>query len=169
MDRRHLASLAFGVSVALGLCHTLCSSIQLPDEVASRFDLTGVPVALTARDTLIDVHLTVIVAVAAAFLILAGLVLKTPARWLNLPHRAWWFAAERERLTRLDLTARLLWLGAASQLLIFDYFHRTVRVNLGRAASLEGFWLDLAVYAGFVLGWLALVTLRYRKVPADAR
>jgi len=169
MRRRPVASLAFALSVALGLCHALCYSIQLPDEVASHFDRRGIPDSWTDRATLIDLQLTVVVALAAAVLGAAGFILKTPAHWLGLPNRAWWLAPERAEHTRQDLTARLLWLGAGTQLLVLDLFHRVVRVNLGRVAALEDLRPDLAAYAVFLAGWVGVLLLRYARPPLTAR
>lgn len=168
MNRRHVAVLAFSVSVALGLCHALCYSTMLPDQVASHFDTHGQPVGSMARSTMIDLQLTMIIALAALFSVAAGAVVKSPRSWFGMPDRGWWMSGDREESTRLDLTARVLWLGALTQILVFSLFHRTVRVNLGRADSLEGWLVDLTVFLGLAAGWLFLLRLRYRRRPARA-
>ena len=166
MNRRHVAALFFGLSVTLGLCHALSYSTMLPDRVATHFDMGGAPDGWSTRSTMIDLQLTVIVLLAAGFLLLAGAVLRTPARWLRLPHRDWWLAPPRSEQTRRDLAMRLLWLGAFTQVLFCDLFHHTVRVNLGRVAALESYWLDIGVFATAVAVWLFVLIWRYARIPA---
>ena len=166
MKRRHLATLIFTVSVALGLCHALCYSTMLPDRVATHFDIGGMPDGWSTRSAMIDLQLTVIVLVAAGFLLVAGAVLRTPARWLGLPHRDWWLAPSRSEQTRRDLAIRLLWLGAFTQILCCDLFHHTVRVNLGRVAALESYWLDIGGFVVVAAVWLIALVWRYARVPA---
>jgi len=168
MNRRHVATLAFSVSVALGLCHALCYSTVLPDQVAAHFDTHGQPLGSMARSTMIDLQLTVIIALAALFAVAGGAVVKSPRSWFGMPDRAWWMSGDREESTRFDLSARVLWLGALSQLLAFSLFHRTVRVNMGRSASLEGWYADVAIFLGLAAIWLLMLRLRYRRRPASA-
>ncbi len=168
MNRRHLAAVAFAVTVLLGLCHALCYSTMLPDRVATRFDTSGVPAAWSSRSTMIDIQFTVIVAVAAGFLLLAGAALRSPARWAASKQHQWWLAPEHFERTRQDLAVRLLWLGALTQLLVFDLFHRTIRFNTGRVPALESYWLDVGIFGAFVAVWLGCLMWRYRRAPATA-
>ncbi len=163
MISRNLATLAFAVSVGLGLCHALCFSTQLPDRVAGRFSLQGTPEAWIERSTMIDIQLTLIVLVTAGIAVATGAALRFPARWLNLPHRDWWLASPRIRETRVDLATRVLWFGVLAQLLLLDLFHRTVRVNLGHAVGLDRWWLDAVVFSGVALIWAAVTFWRYRR------
>ena len=169
MDRRHVAILAFALSVALGLCHALSYSTLLPDTVACQFDAHGFPTDSMSRSTMIDVQLTVITAIAALFAAAAAAVVTSPRRWFGVPNRQWWLTGPREESTRRDLLARVLLLGCATELFVFCLFHRTVRVNLGRAESLETWFVDIAVFMGIVAVWLVLYLVRYRRVPSASR
>ena len=168
VNTRHLAALAFALSVLLGLCHALCYSTVLPDRVATHFDTSGVPDTWSSRSTMIDIQLTVVVVVAAVFLALAGAALRSPSRWTGASRRLWWLSPEHFEGTRQDLAVRLLWLGTLTQLLVFDLFHRTVRVNTGRVPALESVWLDLGAFGLAVAVWLALLMWRYRQEPSTA-
>ena len=168
MNRRQVAAIVFTVSVALGLCHALCYSTMLPDRVATHFNTAGTPDGWSTRSTMIDLQLTIIVLVAAGFLLAAGAVLRSPARWLGLPHRDWWLAPDRSEQTRRDLAIRLLWLGAFTQILCCDLFHHTVRVNLGRVAALESYWLDIGGFLAVAVVWLIVLVWRYARVPDAA-
>jgi hypothetical protein len=168
MVRRQIAALAFAVSVGLGLCHALCYSTLLPDQVASHFDATGAPAAWTSRSTMIDIQLTVITVLAAAFALLAGILIKSPARWFSLPNSQWWLAPERSDETRCDLACRILWLGTVTQIFVLDLFHHAVRVNLGRAPQLENVWPDVIGFLVLVGIWVGLILLRYARRPAAA-
>ena len=77
--------------------------------------------------------------------------------------------AERAEDTRQDLAVRLLWLGTLTQLLLFDLFHRTVRVNMGRVPSLETYWLDIGAFGLAVAFWLTVLVWHYRRAPAAVR
>ncbi len=168
MTRRPVAVLAFAVSVALGLCHALCYSTLLPDQVTTAFAALGLPAQAMARSTMIDLQLTVVIGLAALFVVAAGAVSQAPRRWFGMPHRDWWLAAEREEDTRQDLTARVLWLGAFTQLLTLTLFHRTVRVNLGRTDSLDGWLAGPGGVPGAAAVWLLAADLRYRGPAATA-
>jgi len=168
MSRRFIVTLAFALTVLAGLCHALCYSTMLPDRVATSFDASGVPIAWSSRSTMLDAQLTVIVGVAAGFLVLAGGVLRSPPRWISVPRRDWWLAPERGEGTRQDLALRLLCLGALTQLLLLDLFHRSVRFNLGRTPALESYWLDLGVFGLVAVVWLVCLIWRYRQASAAA-
>ena len=169
MTRRQVAALAFAVSIALGLCHALCYSTLLPDQVVSKFALDGSPISWAARSTVIDLQLTIIVIIAAIFLVLAGTILKVPRRLFFLPHREFWLSHERIDHTRLDLAACLLWLGTITQICVLVLFHRSLSVSLGRTDSLAGYWFDLGIYLVLCLLWLGQLLLRYYRVPSTAR
>ncbi|MEZ4387946.1 MAG: hypothetical protein R3D98_10320 [Candidatus Krumholzibacteriia bacterium] len=136
--------------------------------MTSALAAVGLPARTMPRSAMIDLQLTVVVGLAALFGVASGAVSKSPRRWFGMPHRDWWLAAEREEATRRDLAARVLWLGAFTQLLTLTLFHRTVRLNLGRADSLEGWYLDLAVFLAVAAVWLLLLQLRYRRPDSTA-
>jgi hypothetical protein len=165
---RRLALVALALATGLGLCHALCYSPQLPEQVAVRFDTAGVPVAWADRTSAVDLQLTLLVATAALFLVLAGSLLRTPPRWFSLPHAHRWLAPSRIDRTRRDIAGRLLLLGALTQLLLVDLHHRAVRVNLGRSDHLESGDLALAAYLALVAAWTVLLLRRYLRQPADA-
>jgi hypothetical protein len=165
MTRRRLAAVLFALAVALGLGHALSYSTMLPERVATQFDAAGVPVSWSARSTMIDLQLTLVVLLAAAFLMAVGAILKSPGSWLPLPHRRSWLDPCRADTTRGDLACRLLCLGALTQLLLFDLFHHAVRVNLGRTPVLEDIWLDVGVFTGVMAVWLVALLWRYARGP----
>ena len=162
---RRLALVALTLATGLGLCHALCYSPQLPEQVAVRFDRAGAPIGWADRTSAVDLQLTLVVATAAVFLALAGGVLRTPPRWLNLPNAQWWLAPARIDRTRHDLAGRLLMLGAWTQLLLVDLHHRAVRVNLGRSDHLESGDVALAAFLSLVTVWAALLLRRYLRRP----
>jgi hypothetical protein len=101
-----LLSAAFVLALALRLWLTFDA---LPDVMASHFDATGQPNGFQPKRAFAWFALGVALGDLALFTALPLLLNKLPVRMINLPHRAYWLAPERQRQSLARLTEQLDW------------------------------------------------------------
>jgi uncharacterized membrane protein len=164
--RNKIAYAVFLGAAALCVGQAFLCAPALPERMASHFDLNGAPNAWMRRSSFIAVNLVIAGVLALAFLAIAFLCGSRDESSIELPSKEYWMAPERRRETLDFLSGYFLWFGAGTLLLIFDVFRQAYRVNLGRSPALEHPIASLAVYAGFVLAWVAGFFRRFaRKQP----
>ena len=127
---------------------------QLPVQVASHFDGQGVPNGWMPKASFVSFCAVLYLAIGAGTLVTIGAIRYIPAVMINLPHKQFWLAPERERATRQMLVQRLLWFWVGTWMFLAWILHGSLEVNLGRAQTLT-LLPALAIYFGFVAVWLA--------------
>jgi uncharacterized membrane protein len=157
MSRLPALALALALMVA---ATTIVATIGLlPPVVPSHFGLGGRPDRWSPR----DVYVVVMLAMAVGLpLMIAGSMrsLRTmPPRWINLPHRDYWLAAERRDGTYATLRAFGCSVGAWLALFMTGVHLFIVTGTMTRGASMNpAFFVMLAVFlAGMALMLLWLV------------
>ena len=146
MNKRTSAIVVF-VFLCIGcLAHALYYYPQLPDQVAHHFGASGQPDAWGSKMNFLIIYLVTVAIMAATFLG-AGLVIpRIPDSQISLPRKDYWLAPERRQQTLDYVLQQLLWLGSLTMLLLLDMFHQSFRVHLGKATSLDHFWVTMGVY-----------------------
>ncbi len=95
---------------------------------------------------------------------------RMPDAWFNLPRGAAWLAPERRDATVADITARLLRLGAATNLFFLGLAHTTVAANRTVAETPRlpsGFWVLFGVYMVLVAVWTVRFVRRLGRGPDE--
>jgi uncharacterized membrane protein len=164
MNHSRRLPLVFGLGFGLGLLARLAFVHgELPERVASHFDLAGRPddyqsrlqFVLTAG--LLDVMLLIL------FLALPALIARTPVRMVNLPNKEYWFAPERRALTEGRLTVWVSWFSCATLGLLCGLFELIIRANLRGGPLGYQLWLMLASYLLFMLFGSAGLAHAFRR------
>ena len=140
----------------------------LPDRVASHFGASGKPDAWSDKNTFMTIYLGAVAFSAALFALIGPVLRRTPDSLINLPHKHYWLAPERRAETMDLLSRRFLWFASATLLLLFDIFHQTFQVHLGRAQALDHPVASVAVYCTVSLLWTIGLIVTFRR-PDDER
>jgi uncharacterized membrane protein len=135
----------------------------LPGRVASHFGASGLPDAWSSREAFIRMYLIVMALIVAAFPGIGFLLRKTPTSLINLPNKDYWLAPERREETIEYLANQFLWFGSATLLLLFDIFHQSFMVQLGRAQGLAHPVVSLVAYIGFAVLWSIALIRRFSR------
>lgn len=166
MPRRRLPAAALLASLALCLGQAAYFYGRLPPVAVSHFDAQGNPNGWMDRSSLIGLCVGTELLIAAVFGIFKLAMSRVPASMMNLPHRELWLAPER-RVETLDwISGSMMWMGAATLLLLFDVFGQMFRVNLGAATELSHPRAALGVYLAFSGLWMVLYWRRFSRTPA---
>jgi uncharacterized membrane protein len=137
----------------------------LPDVVASHFGASGAANGWMPRDTHVLLAQGLLIFLTAMFCFMGWIMARIPAKWVNLPNKSYWFAAEREADTRRHLSGWGYGFGAVVNLFLIFAFHLTYRANLADPVALD----STAMTAGLVLfviaslGATIVLLFRYGK------
>jgi hypothetical protein len=142
------------------------STGQLPDRVATHFNLHGQPNGWMSRSA----HLRFILILGLALpLFMAGVCFVArflPANLINIPHRDYWLSVERRRNTLDYLFAHSLWLSCLTLAFVSGVHFLVVQANnqMPRQLSTP---LTLALAGGFLAGlaiWIWGLVRRFRRI-----
>ena len=150
---------------SLGLLQMAILWPHLPDRVATHFDLSGQVDGWSSAQSFMVFFVVLETFLAILFLVSVELTLRISSQWFNLPHKDYWLAPERSAETRANLARDLAFIGLSTQLLIFFAVHQCYVVSTGIEASAPAGWQALGLYLVVVLGWVAILCWRYRRIP----
>jgi len=163
MNRSHLLLILLGGVLLAAAADLAWLYPQLPERVATKFGAGGQPVAWTPRGSFLTVQIFSMGFVAALILGLWGAMPRLPASLINLPHRHYWLAPEREAATRQWLGNLVLGLGIALLAFLTWVGHLVMRANLAPEPRLaSAFWWGTGLYLAGTLGLVAWLVLRFR-------
>jgi uncharacterized membrane protein len=163
MTNRTFSLIVFLVLCAVLVCHALYYYPQLPGRVASHFGGAGKPNDWSTKGLLVGVYLVTVGITAATLLAIAYATPKLPDSLISLPNKDYWLSPERREETFAALASLLFWFGSATNILLFDMFHQTFRVNLGRTDRLEHPMLAMGIYLAFTAVWSVALILRFAR------
>ena len=143
-SRALVALLATGAAGVLVLAY---HRQRLPDVVASHFGASGVANGWMPKDTHVLLAQGLFIFLTAMFWFMGWIMARIPAKWVNLPNKDYWFAAEREAETRRYLSGWGYGFGAVVNLFLIFAFHLVYRANLSDPVALD----STAMIAGLVM------------------
>lgn len=146
---------AFIASYAANAVLALLSLAILPDRVAIHFGPGG------RADSWAPAYINAVIFVGLqtflfiAFLFLPRLVLRFPAKWINLPNRQFWLASENRALARVKLAELLYSYGCALFAFLFSTALLTLKANLSDPVRLDEkyFLILLALFFLYTFAW----------------
>ena len=118
MSLRRIGYLVFGILVLLSVIQTFYYYPQLPDRVATHFDLKGQANGWAGKSSQLYFSLGLTLFLSLVFFGLNWIMPKFPDSMVNLPHKEYWLAPERRDQSYRTLTHYMIWFGAATMLLL---------------------------------------------------
>jgi len=163
MNRRTSAITVFVLLCIACLVHALYYYPRLPEQVAHHFGGSGQPDAWGGKMHFLIVYLATVAVMAISFLGVGLALPKIPNSAINLPNKDYWLAPERRQQTLDYMLPPFLWLGSLTMLLLLDIFHQSFRVHLGKATSLDHFWISMGVYLVVTTVWGIAIYKKFSK------
>jgi len=138
---------------------------RLPDVVASHFNASGVADSWMPKDSHVLLAQGLFIFLTAMFCFMGWIMARIPAKWVNLPNKDHWFAAEREADTRRHLSGWGYGFGAVVNLFLIFAFHLVYRANLSDPVALDStaMIMGLVVFLLLTLGEVIALLLRYGR------
>ena len=164
---RHIGFLVLLMLFAAFVADVAFFSRQLPNRVATHFDLHGKANGWMSREQYRNFTLGVGLGTSVFVVGVLALVQKIGGRGLNLPNKEFWLAEERREATYQFLQSHFLWLGGLIVVFHAGLFHAVVAANSHTPALLSPAW-TIALLAGdlVLIGtWLVVLLKRFR-LPA---
>lgn len=139
----------------------------LPERVASHFDAAGQADGWSSKTAFFAFNLAFVAGMALLFLGLTTWLAKIPPTWINLPHRDYWLAPERQAVTLETIQRQMEWLAAATVALLLGIAQLTIQANLdANGARLgDGFWLLFGGYMAYFVVWLVWMLRKWYTRP----
>jgi uncharacterized membrane protein len=144
--------------------YVLVSSRQLPERVATHFNIRGEADDWMHRSTHVAFMLAVGLGLPAILVGLCSLSSLLPAKLVNIPRREYWLAPERRRDTARWLMRHSIWMGCLAAVFMGGIQFLVVEANRKAPARIST--AEILTWAGlFLLGTVvwSLVLLRHFK------
>ena len=160
MSRRHIPAWLFGILSAWLLAEIAMSWPRLPARLATHFGFSGEPNGWSTLGQFL-VMTTALFAVFGTLLVVAGFIERMPDRFINLPNKAYWLAADRRVAALAMLRDWLRWFLVVTFAALVLLITAGLRANLSATPHLG---IDpILGLAGFVLPQLIMVVYLYRR------
>jgi uncharacterized membrane protein len=166
--RDRLPVLCLVLAVTVAGAHIAWAAPRLPATVASHFDAAGQPNGWMSREAFLALYAATIAGLAILFALAGRIPEWVPARWINLPNKAYWLHPSRRAETFAYWRRWFAASGCTILALLIAVMHLAIRANLSDPPVLGGaVWWVLAALLG-VNGALTFAMLRrFRRVPPE--
>lgn len=128
---------AFLTIFILTILFNTLSYIMLPDEVAIHFGRGGRGDSRAAKEVNCLLFLGIDFLLFLLFWYSPALIMKTPAKWVNLPNKSYWLAGENKPLTRQKMESLMSEFGIAFFIFFFFISILTLDANLSDPVKLN--------------------------------
>ena len=151
--------------VALAFMGTVLSFLffwgQLPDEVATHFDLNGHADGWMSKTGFISFALVLQFGLAVMMFGFGWLIKVLPTSMINIPNREYWLADERRDQTLAESQSMMGWIAAGTAVMLMVMFYLSIEANLGEEKRLNATasWVCVASYLVWLLVY-CVVTLK---------
>ena len=141
------------------------TSGQLPEQVASHFGVSGRADAFLPRAAFTSIMLLAVVGVP--FLVWALQVRAARSKRSNIPNREHWFSAQHDARTVRFLERHAGWFTIVMVAFMTAVHWLVVQANTTSAGPAQlnntGFITALVTFFAFVVSWIVVLHLRFRK------
>ncbi|MBN2294690.1 MAG: DUF1648 domain-containing protein [Pirellulales bacterium] len=163
MQSRTTAICVFCGILLVAVAHSVYYYPMLPAMMASHFDLEGQANGWASKSECMVVYAVIAGFIGVLFVGLSLAINKTPTWMLNMPHKDYWLAPERQEESYRWLSVSMMWIGNATMAMLVVCMEIVFRANLWPAWKPgTAFLVTLCCYMTVVLVWTGLVLYRFR-------
>ena len=150
MSDVRLSKIVYFLMLLMGILEWMHVYPQLPDRMASHFDLYGRPDGAQPKETFFLAMAAAIVMTGAIGFLLPVAIAAAPAELINLPRKDYWLGPERREETFRFLRTRLEWFACGVLFVLLYATSQAINANLpdNGPFMVQGM---LYVLVGFVL------------------
>lgn len=163
MSSRHIALIAVIAIAFLAVAQNVWYWGQLPDRVATHFNLQGVP-----DDWMSKTNATIVMSafqVGMPFFLIAVTLLasRLPASMVNIPHREYWLHPDRHASTMFYVQSFMNWIAVCFSLFAMAINHLVFKANRD-GSRLDSVWFGslLTVFLVTIFVWVAMLYYHFR-------
>lgn len=137
---------------------------QLPNVMASHFDISGTPNSWMLKSAFFSLFCFIYIFYAALFWALPHLIMASPPSFINMPNKDYFLAPGRRAITAHLIGDQIAWFGVALTGFLIAVCQLAIVANLpGRSTNLgSGIWWLLGIFLIFTLAWLARFVRSFR-------
>lgn len=167
--KSRLPRLVFVLMALYAAIHFSYHYPQLPDVVASHFDVHGVANGWQTKSAFFRVFLTVSVLAAVIGFGIPRIIAAVPPQLVNLPNKRYWLAPEHLAETQEFLSRYFAWFGCAIFLIMILTFDYAVQSNLHpeNRPDASRLWYILAGFLVFMIVWIVQMLRKFLRPPQD--
>lgn len=160
---------AFLTIFLLTILFNILSYVMLPDKVAIHFGRGGRADSWASKDLNLLLFLGMEILMFLIFWYSPALVMKIPAKWVNLPNKSFWLAEENKPLTKQKLESLMPEFGIAMFVFFLFISILTLDANLSDPVKLNEsmFLLELIIFLVYTVYWCIKFYKSFR-VPKES-
>jgi len=138
---------------------------ELPERVASHFDIAGNPNDYMSKSGLVIFYVCIATFVLGLFGAMPWILRRLPNSLINIPNRDYWLAPERREQTIETVSVLMDVFSAGIGALLVVTFELTFRASESGDGHLPAPWLVLGTFLAFVAIWVGVWLKRFSKAP----
>ncbi len=147
MNNTRIAKIIFTFLFIAAIILPLFFVDQLPDRVASHFDLNNQADGWMSKRGYMFFHYGIVIFFYLTFWGLSILIPKFPASLINLPQKDYWLHESRKENTFIILQAMILWIGNLCLALFVYVFYEILKANTSGTEKISGFsWVSIIIF-----------------------
>ena len=163
---RLVAYIAILILFVLTMLHIAIYYDSLENPVGSHFDAQGRIDGWMPKASLVATYVLTQLLLPALLLVIGKLPYILPESTINLPNKDYWLAPDQRAETLGTIEAMLAWVSVVTMALMIAIMHVTFLVNLEVTTPTNSLFLVIIItYSVLVMGLVAWVVLRFKKIP----
>ena len=167
MRRIRPSHVLLGLLVALYALELWRGASELPERVATHFDLAGRPDGYGSRGSLLTALACMGVVSCGLGFGLPALLARLPDELVNVPARDYWLAPERRAATRDRIAEQMRWISIWTAGFMLAIAHEAIELNRAAAGGHERAALPigwaLGIYLAGTLAFVGSWIVRFRR------
>jgi uncharacterized membrane protein len=171
MNDTRLPKIVYFLMLAMGVLQWVRAYPQLPDRMASHFDLYGRANGWQPKEAFFVVMAVVIAITGAIGFLVPRIIAAAPAELLNLPRKDYWLAPERREETLRFLQTQMEWFGCGVLFILLYAASQAIDANLpdhGPFGTQGMLYVLLAFVLLTTAGTVHLLLHFYRASPPNS-
>jgi uncharacterized membrane protein len=161
---------AFLIIFLLSILLNIFTYVILPDKIAIHFGRGGRADSWASKEINFLIFLGMEILMFLIFWYSPALVMKTPAKWVNLPNKSFWLAEENKPLTKQKMESLMSEFGIAFFVFFFFISILTLDANLSDPVKLNEplFLTFLFIFLIYTVYWCIKLYISFR-VPKKSK
>ena len=139
----------------LTILFNVVAYVMLPEVIAIHFGIGGRADSWAPKEINFFLFLGIDILLFLLIWYSPALMMKAPAKWVNLPHKSFWLAEENKPLTRQKLESLMSEFGIAFFAFFLFIFILVLDANLSKPVMLKEslFLLGMIIFLAYMVYW----------------
>ncbi|PKL83061.1 MAG: hypothetical protein CVV24_06970 [Ignavibacteriae bacterium HGW-Ignavibacteriae-3] len=165
MTKARYSAIVFFTLILVSVALPLFYYINLPDRVASHFNITGRADGWMSKESFLIVELSVIIPLSGFFYAIIHFLPKFPDSLINLPNKEFWLGEERREESLKMFQHMVYWIGSLTLGFLSLIFQEVHAVNLAGGNKITpNVWIYLIIFLSAIIFIILKMYLHFNRI-----